>query len=66
MPCESAPEVLESTETLQTQGAMELESISFFTKRPVPDIKHAFGVPELLGISAFGRDERMPSTWQAT
>ena len=45
---------------------MELESIIFFTKRPVPDIKHAFGVHQLLGISAFGRDERMPSTWQAT
>ncbi|MCW2560507.1 MAG: non-specific endonuclease [Mycobacterium sp.] len=34
------PEVLESADALEAQGAMELESIIFFTKRPVLDIKH--------------------------
>jgi endonuclease G len=34
------PEVLESAAALEAQGAMELESIIFFTKRPVLDIKH--------------------------
>ena len=34
------PEVLESPEALQAQGALELESIIFYTGRPVLDIKH--------------------------
>ena len=34
------PEVLESPEALQAQGASELESIIHFTGRPVLDIKH--------------------------
>lgn len=33
-------EVLKPADALEAQGAMELESIIFFTKRPVLDIKH--------------------------